>query len=85
MTDSNESAAAIIDRENPHGAGLAGWQGQAVIGIAIAFSFFQIVTAGFSPISSIVLRSVHVGFLILLTFLLFRASPRQSCREGAMV
>ncbi|MFN4277099.1 MAG: TRAP transporter permease [Ferrovibrio sp.] len=70
---SNETAT-IADRENPgHGAALAGWQGRAVILFAIVFSFFQIITAGFSPISSIVLRSVHVGFLLLLTFLLFRA------------
>ena len=75
--------APITDRENPgHGSALTGWQGRAVIIFAIAFSFFQIVTAGFSPISSIVLRSVHVGFLLLLTFLLFRAK-RGSQAEGA--
>jgi TRAP transporter 4TM/12TM fusion protein len=42
----------------------------AVFAIAIAFSTFQVITAAFSPISSTVVRAVHVGFLLLMTFLL---------------
>ena len=38
--------------------------------VAIAFSTFQVVTAAFSPLSSTVVRAVHVGFLLLMTFLL---------------
>ncbi|MGE0118640.1 MAG: TRAP transporter permease [Dongiaceae bacterium] len=57
--------------EGAEAARLEGGAARIVFGIALAFSFFQIVTAAFSPISSIVLRSVHVGFLLLLTFLLF--------------
>ena len=57
--------------EGAEPAKLDGLAGRIVFGVAIAFSVFQIVTAAFSPISSIVLRSVHVGFLLLLTFLLF--------------
>ncbi|MBX3619122.1 MAG: TRAP transporter permease [Rhizobacter sp.] len=45
-------------------------QGRALFAIAIAFSSFQIVTAAFSPLSSIVVRAVHVGFLLLMVFLL---------------
>ena len=48
----------------------------ALFWIAIVFSTFQIVTAAFSPLSSSVVRAVHVGFLLLLTFVLhppFRA------------
>lgn len=73
MTVSKDTAA-IVDRENPvHAAAeLIGWQAQAVFFIAIAFTFFQIITAAFSPLSSQVLRSMHVGFLLLLTFILFR-------------
>ena len=69
-----EQTAVIIDKENPtHGAAqLDGWQGKAVFYIAVAFTFFQVVNAAFSPLPSIVLRSMHVGFLLLLTFLLFR-------------
>ncbi len=42
--------------------------------IAIAFSLFQLYTAVFTPLSSLVVRSVHVGFLILLALTLYRAS-----------
>ena len=37
---------------------------------AILFSAFQLVTSAFSPLSSTVVRALHVGFLLLLTFLL---------------
>ncbi|HEY5763768.1 MAG TPA: TRAP transporter permease [Rhodocyclaceae bacterium] len=40
--------------------------------IAIAFSAFQIVTAAFSPLSSQIVRAVHVGFLLLLIFGVFQ-------------
>ncbi|MEP7154402.1 MAG: TRAP transporter permease [Betaproteobacteria bacterium] len=43
----------------------------AVFWIAIAFSTFQIVTAAFSPLSSTVVRAVHVGFLLLMTYALY--------------
>ncbi|WP_300303068.1 TRAP transporter permease [Ferrovibrio sp.] len=77
MTASNaadKETPAIIDRENPtHGlTQLVGWHGKAVFYIAVVFTFFQIITAAFSPLSSQVLRSLHVGFLLLLTFVLFR-------------
>ena len=64
----------IVDPENPAvGVGeLPGLPGRVVFFAAIAFCFFQIITAAFSPLSSIVLRSVHVGFLLFLTFMLFR-------------
>jgi TRAP transporter 4TM/12TM fusion protein len=39
-----------------------------IFGIAVAFSAFQIWTAAFSPLSSLIVRSVHVGFLLLLIF-----------------
>ncbi|GAA4333391.1 TRAP transporter permease [Pigmentiphaga soli] len=42
----------------------------ALFFIAIAFSTFQIVTAAFSPLSSTVVRAVHVGFLLLMVFVL---------------
>jgi len=43
----------------------------ALFWIAIVFSVFQIVTAAFSPLSSSVVRSVHVGFLLVLVFVLY--------------
>jgi len=36
--------------------------------IAVVFSLFQVYTAAYSPISSLVVRSLHVGFLLLLAF-----------------
>lgn len=38
---------------------------------AILFSIFQLVSSAFSPLSSTVVRALHVGFLLLLTFLLY--------------
>ena len=42
----------------------------AVFWVALAFSSFQVITAAFSPLSSQVVRSVHVGFVLLMVFLL---------------
>jgi TRAP transporter 4TM/12TM fusion protein len=44
---------------------------RAIFAVAIAFSCFQIVTAAFSPISSQVVRAIHVGFVLLMVFALF--------------
>ncbi|MGY2184879.1 TRAP transporter permease [Pseudomonas sp. SDO5591_S426] len=41
--------------------------------VALLFSIFQIVTAAFSPISSQVLRAVHIGFLLWVVFLSYPA------------
>jgi TRAP transporter 4TM/12TM fusion protein len=46
----------------------AGPRGRALFVVALAFSAFQVVTAAFSPLSSLVVRSIHVGFLLLLTY-----------------
>jgi TRAP-type uncharacterized transport system fused permease subunit len=49
-----------------------GWgndfEGRALFWIAVAFSAFQIITAMFSPLPSQIVRSVHVGFLMLMVF-----------------
>jgi len=42
-----------------------------VAGAALAFSTYQLFIAAFSPLSSLVTRSLHVGFLLLLTFLIY--------------
>ena len=53
------------------GAGYGpGWAGKLTYGIAIAFSLFHLYNAAFGALPSIVSRSVHVGFLLLLAFLL---------------
>ncbi len=48
--------------------GLAAW---LAAGVALVFSAFQLWVAGFSPLSSLVTRSLHVGFLMLLAFMLY--------------
>ena len=62
------------NKDLPHGTltGAAFW-------IAIAFSAFQIGMAAFHPLSSQVIRAVHVGFVLLLIFTLY---PPFSDREG---
>ncbi|HVL77199.1 MAG TPA: TRAP transporter permease [Noviherbaspirillum sp.] len=47
-----------------------------LIAIALAFSSYQLIVAAFHPLSSLVIRSLHVGFLISLTFLLYPALKR---------
>jgi TRAP-type uncharacterized transport system fused permease subunit len=48
-----------------------GLQGRALFLIAVAFSAYQIVVAAYHPFSSQVVRAVHVGFLLLMTFASF--------------
>jgi TRAP transporter 4TM/12TM fusion protein len=43
----------------------------ALFCIALAFSSFQLITAAFSPLSSQVVRAVHVGFVLWLIFTLY--------------
>jgi TRAP transporter 4TM/12TM fusion protein len=66
-------------QEHGHTRNLGGWALKAVTWAAILFSAYQLMVAGFSPLSSLVTRAVHVGFLLLITFLLYpvvqRAKP----------
>ena len=76
-----ETAKRPRETVETHGFGEGfgeGWVGKAVYGFAIVFSAFQLWTAAFSPLQSIVVRSVHVGFLMLLTFTLL--SRRRATR-----
>ncbi|MDD2883024.1 MAG: TRAP transporter permease [Rhodoferax sp.] len=55
----------------------------AIFWIALAFSSFQLITAAFSPLSSQVVRAVHVGFVLLLIFSLnppFEFSTRHAAK-----
>src|SRR4051794_38784002 len=54
-----------IEHGLPPGWG-EGWTGRVVFWIALAFSLFQIATAVFAILPAQVLRSVHVGFLVLV-------------------
>jgi len=56
------------------------WADRAIFAAAIAFSAFQIYAIAYSPLSSLVTRSIHVGFLLLLAFLMF--APRGGSSHG---
>ena len=64
--------------ESGHRRTLSGLQNSIVAGLALTFSAYQLWIATFSPLSSIVIRSLHVGFLLLLTFCLFPGHRRAS-------
>lgn len=76
-TGTEDRAPSIIDREDPGSStiGPGGFGGRAIFAVAVVFCSFQIITAAFNPLSSLVLRSIHVGFLLSLSFLLFGFRP----------
>lgn len=43
----------------------------ALFVVALTFSAFQLITAAFHPVSTQVLRAVHVGFLLLIVFITY--------------
>ena len=51
----------------PEGFGPRGWS-MLAYGVGIAFAVFQLYVAAFNYLPSQVVRGIHVGFLILLTF-----------------
>jgi len=48
---------------------LTGWPARLIAGVALAFSAYQLVVAAYAPLSSLPTRSIHVGFLLALAFL----------------
>lgn len=52
---------------------LQGWWLKLLITSAILFSTFQLIVAAFHPLSTLPTRSFHVGFLLLITYLLYPA------------
>jgi TRAP transporter 4TM/12TM fusion protein len=61
------SAAHGVQRQ------LSGRSLQVVTAVALAFSAYQLTVAAFHPLSSLVTRSLHVGFLLAITFLIYPA------------
>jgi TRAP transporter 4TM/12TM fusion protein len=55
---------------------LTGFALAVLVSAALLFSIYQLIVAAFHPLSSLVIRSLHVGFLILITFLLYPAYKR---------
>ncbi|MGF1643596.1 MAG: TRAP transporter permease [Thiotrichales bacterium] len=77
MTDAPVLEEAAHHWRHPRGLAL-----RVIMAIAIAFAVFQMYTAAYSPLSSIILRSMHVGFLLLLAFALY---PPTRSRAGHRV
>ena len=53
-----------------------------IFAIAVAFSAYQVYTAAFAPLSSVVMRALHVSFLLLLTFAMFPTFARGGQRNA---
>jgi len=55
---------------------------RGIFWIAVVFSCFQIWTAAYSPLSSQVVRCVHVGFVMLMIFALYSGGGRANRALG---
>jgi len=62
----SDGKPAVLHVTESHAPAFAG----ALFWVAIVFSTFQIITAAFSPLSSSIVRAVHVGFLLWVVFVL---------------
>src|SRR4051812_32363923 len=71
MQSSSETVEDVQFDETGVKRELVGGPAMLVAGAALAFSTYQLFIAAFSPLSSLVTRSLHVGFLLLLTFLIY--------------
>jgi TRAP transporter 4TM/12TM fusion protein len=67
LADPGEGEERVEGLPPGFGTGLAG---RAAFGIAIAFALFQLWTAAYGTLPSVVVRAMHVGFLLLLAFAL---------------
>jgi TRAP transporter 4TM/12TM fusion protein len=75
MTDHSVAPDHGQEEFSEHGVQrrLGGWPARILAGMCLAFSAYQIVVAAFHPLSSLVIRSLHVGFLLSITFILYPA------------
>ena len=73
-----EEIRRALEKDNPANAHmtLRPVERRIIYAIGVTFALFQLWTATFTPLSTLIVRSVHVGFLLCLCFLLIRA------REG---
>lgn len=62
--------------EHGHQRTLQDWAGRIAMFAALAFSTYQIAVAAFHPFSSLVIRSIHVSFLLMLIFMFYPASSK---------
>jgi len=85
MSHAPSPGAAEEFSEHGHTRPLSGFGLKVVVAVALCFSTFQLFVAAFHPFSSLVTRSLHVGFLLLLTFLIYPATKRGARHGGLAV
>jgi TRAP transporter 4TM/12TM fusion protein len=71
-----QAAEAAVFDESGSKRTLTGAAAALVTAVALAFSTYQLIIAAFAPLSSLPSRSIHVGFLLALSFLTHQASRR---------
>ncbi|MDD3343627.1 MAG: hypothetical protein PHR87_08645, partial [Sulfurospirillaceae bacterium] len=62
--------------EHGHQRLLMGWAMRLAMFSALSFSAYQLYVAAFQPFSSLVIRSLHVSFLLLLIFMFYPATKK---------
>ncbi|MFQ0812376.1 C4-dicarboxylate ABC transporter [Brucella anthropi] len=80
MTQNENSAVESAEHIPAWGAGAGA---KILFAIAVAFSVFQLWTSAYSPLPSQVVRSVHVGFLLLLLFGLYANASTAAAKRAA--
>ncbi|WP_273786574.1 TRAP transporter permease [Brucella intermedia] len=82
MAQSEKTAAETAIESAEHIPGWGSGAGARILfAIAVAFSVFQLWTSAYSPLPSQVVRSVHVGFLLLLLFGLYANAATDAARR----
>lgn len=78
MTQSQNNAVESAEHIPGWGTGTGA---KLLFAIAVAFSVFQLWTSAYSPLPSQVVRSIHVGFLLLLLFGLYANASTVAAKE----
>ena len=74
LHDTPRDAPAEEFQEHGTQRKLGGHALRLLIAMALCFSTYQLIVAAFNPFSSLVIRSLHVGFLLMITFVLYPAT-----------
>ncbi|MDO8932302.1 MAG: TRAP transporter fused permease subunit, partial [Rhodocyclaceae bacterium] len=76
MTDHSVAPDRGVEEVSEHGVQrrLGGFSLRILLALALAFSIYQLTVAAFHPLSSLVTRALHVGFLLAITFILYPSS-----------
>jgi TRAP transporter 4TM/12TM fusion protein len=76
--DADVDPAGAEFQEHGQQRRLSGPAALFLTGAALVFSSYQLIVAAFAPLSSLIMRSLHVGFLLLLVFVLYPGVKRAS-------